>query len=257
MTISSNSKLHFSLPHTRNSKPCHFKIKEGIDYEETFTPVARLEAIRIFLAYAAYMGFMVYQIDVKSAFLNGKISEEVYVQQPPGFEISEFPNHVCKLDKALYGLKQAPKASTDSPSSTKELITPFENPKSAFLLKRRLYETPGLMESSSPEIMMETMEQYMRKNNGNYGSGVVRPKINGKTHFELKGQYLKELRKNTFSGSEHEDANEHIKKFLEIVDLFHIPQVIQDQVMLRVFPMSINGATSRWLMNEPSGSITN
>ncbi|GJR91738.1 retrovirus-related pol polyprotein from transposon TNT 1-94 [Tanacetum coccineum] len=69
-----------------------------------------LEAIRIFLAYAAYMGFMVYQMDVKSAFLNGKISEEVYVQQPPGFESSEFPNHVCKLDKALYGLKQAPRA---------------------------------------------------------------------------------------------------------------------------------------------------
>ncbi|GJR42069.1 retrovirus-related pol polyprotein from transposon TNT 1-94 [Tanacetum coccineum] len=68
------------------------------------------EAIRIFLAYAAYMGFMVFQMDVKSAFLNGKILKEVYVQQPPGFESSEFPNHVCKLDKALYGLKQAPRA---------------------------------------------------------------------------------------------------------------------------------------------------
>ncbi|GJY62542.1 retrovirus-related pol polyprotein from transposon TNT 1-94 [Tanacetum coccineum] len=84
--------------------------QEGIDYEETFAPVARLEAIRIFLAYAAYMGFMVYQMDIKSAFLNGKISEEVYVQQPPGFESSEFSNHICKLDKALYGLKQTPKA---------------------------------------------------------------------------------------------------------------------------------------------------
>ncbi|GJS57872.1 retrovirus-related pol polyprotein from transposon TNT 1-94 [Tanacetum coccineum] len=84
--------------------------QEWIDYEETFAPVARLEAIRIFLAYAAYMGFMVYQMDVKSAFLNGKISEEVYVQQPPGFESNEFPNHVCKLDKALCGLKQAPRA---------------------------------------------------------------------------------------------------------------------------------------------------
>ncbi|GJZ23009.1 retrovirus-related pol polyprotein from transposon TNT 1-94 [Tanacetum coccineum] len=81
---------------------------EGIDYEETFASVARLKAIRIFLAYAAYMGFMVYQMDVKSAFLNGKISEEVYVQKPLGFESSEYPNHVCKLDKALYGLKQAP-----------------------------------------------------------------------------------------------------------------------------------------------------
>ncbi|GKC98648.1 retrovirus-related pol polyprotein from transposon TNT 1-94 [Tanacetum coccineum] len=84
--------------------------QEGIDYEETFAPIARLEAIGIFLAYATYMGFMVYQMDVKSAFLNGKISEEVYVQQPPGFKSNEFPNHVCKLDKALYGLKQAPRA---------------------------------------------------------------------------------------------------------------------------------------------------
>ncbi|GJW99696.1 retrovirus-related pol polyprotein from transposon TNT 1-94, partial [Tanacetum coccineum] len=81
---------------------------EGIDYEETFAPVARLEAIKIFLAYAAYMDFVVYQIDVKSAFLNGKILEKVYVQQPPGFKSSKFPDHVCKLDKTLYGLKQAP-----------------------------------------------------------------------------------------------------------------------------------------------------
>ncbi|GJY37250.1 retrovirus-related pol polyprotein from transposon TNT 1-94 [Tanacetum coccineum] len=84
--------------------------QEGIDYEETFAYVARLEAIRIFLAYVAYIGFVVYQMDVKSAFLNGKILEEEYVQQPLGFESSEFPDHVCKLDKALYGLKQAPRA---------------------------------------------------------------------------------------------------------------------------------------------------
>ncbi|GKE39587.1 retrovirus-related pol polyprotein from transposon TNT 1-94, partial [Tanacetum coccineum] len=87
-----------------------YKQEEGINYDETFAPVARLEAIRIFLAYAAYMGFTVYQMDVKSAFLNGKVLKEVYVQQPPRFESSEFPNHVCKLDKALYGLKQAPRA---------------------------------------------------------------------------------------------------------------------------------------------------
>ncbi|GJS87652.1 hypothetical protein Tco_0770288 [Tanacetum coccineum] len=105
--------------------------------------------------------------------------------------------------------------------------------------------------------MMETMEQYMSKTRGNYRSGVVRPKINDKTHFKLKGQYLKELRENTFVSLEHEDANEHIKKVLEIVDLFHIPEVTQDQVMLQVFPMSLTGAASRWLRNEPSGSITN
>ncbi|GJW35363.1 retrovirus-related pol polyprotein from transposon TNT 1-94 [Tanacetum coccineum] len=87
-----------------------YRQEEGIDYDENFALVARLEAIRIFLAFATYMNFTVYQMDVKSAFINGKLKEEVYVQQPPGFESSEFPNHVCKLDKALYGLKQAPRA---------------------------------------------------------------------------------------------------------------------------------------------------
>ncbi|GJT38366.1 retrovirus-related pol polyprotein from transposon TNT 1-94 [Tanacetum coccineum] len=82
--------------------------QEGIDYDETFTPVARLEAIRIFLSFATYMNFTVYQMDV--SFLNGKLKEEVYVKQPPGFESSEFPNYFCKLDKALYGLKQALRA---------------------------------------------------------------------------------------------------------------------------------------------------
>ncbi|GJQ96108.1 retrovirus-related pol polyprotein from transposon TNT 1-94 [Tanacetum coccineum] len=82
--------------------------QEGIDNNESFAPVARLKAVRIFLAFATYMNFIVYQMDVKSAFLNGKLKEEVYVKQPPGFESNDFPNHVCKLDKALYGLKQAP-----------------------------------------------------------------------------------------------------------------------------------------------------
>ncbi|GKC31249.1 retrovirus-related pol polyprotein from transposon TNT 1-94 [Tanacetum coccineum] len=84
--------------------------EEGIDYGETFAPVARMEAIRIFLAFATYMNFKVYQMDVKSAFLNGQLKEEVYVKQTPGFESSEFPNYVCKIDKPLYRLKQAPRA---------------------------------------------------------------------------------------------------------------------------------------------------
>jgi reverse transcriptase-like protein len=84
--------------------------KEGIDYEETFAPVARLEAIRILLAFAVAKGFKLFQMDVKSAFLNGVIEEEVYVRQPPGFESAKFPHRVFKLQKALYGLKQAPRA---------------------------------------------------------------------------------------------------------------------------------------------------
>ncbi|GJV88313.1 hypothetical protein Tco_1532251 [Tanacetum coccineum] len=132
-----------------------------------------------------------------------------------------------------------------------------------------LFKTPGLVESSSPKfdlffdikehseeeettkIMTKTMEKYMSKTRGNYGLGVARPKINDKTHFELKGKFLKELRESTFSGSEHEDANEHIKKVLEIIVLFHILDVTQDQIMLRAFPMSLTRAASRWLINEP------
>nr|GEW57118.1 retrovirus-related Pol polyprotein from transposon TNT 1-94 [Tanacetum cinerariifolium] len=91
--------------------------EEGIDYDETFAPVARMESIRIFLAFATYMNFKVYQMDVKSAFLNGKLKEEVYVKQSPGFESSEFSNYVCKLDKALYGLKQALRACYETLST--------------------------------------------------------------------------------------------------------------------------------------------
>ncbi|GKB17517.1 retrovirus-related pol polyprotein from transposon TNT 1-94 [Tanacetum coccineum] len=87
--------------------------QEGIDYDETYAPVARLESIRILLAYACALDFKLFQMDVKSAFLNGFINEEVYVAQPPGFIDFEKPNHVYKLKKALYGLKQAPKAWYD------------------------------------------------------------------------------------------------------------------------------------------------
>ncbi|GJZ86957.1 retrovirus-related pol polyprotein from transposon TNT 1-94 [Tanacetum coccineum] len=87
--------------------------QEGIDYDETYAPVARLESIRILLAYACALDFKLYQMDVKSAFLNGFINEEVYVAQPPGFIDFAKPNYVYKLKKALYGLKQAPKAWYD------------------------------------------------------------------------------------------------------------------------------------------------
>nr|GFA06971.1 putative ribonuclease H-like domain-containing protein [Tanacetum cinerariifolium] len=83
--------------------------EEGIDYEEVFAPVARIE-IRLFLAYASFMGFIVYQMDVKSAFLYGTIEEEVYVCQPPGFQDLDYPDKVYKVVKALYGLHQAPRA---------------------------------------------------------------------------------------------------------------------------------------------------
>nr|GEV70469.1 hypothetical protein [Tanacetum cinerariifolium] len=84
--------------------------EEGIDYDEVFAPVARIEAIRIFLVFASFMGFVVYQMDMKSAFIYGTIDEEVYVTQPPGFIDLKFPHKVYKAVKALYGLHQAPRA---------------------------------------------------------------------------------------------------------------------------------------------------
>nr|GEW28944.1 retrovirus-related Pol polyprotein from transposon TNT 1-94 [Tanacetum cinerariifolium] len=84
--------------------------QEGIDYDETFDPVARIEAIRLFLAYAAHKDFTVYQMDIKTAFLNGILKEEVYVGQPSGFVSKQYPDHMYALVKALYDLKQAPRA---------------------------------------------------------------------------------------------------------------------------------------------------
>ncbi|GJZ91053.1 putative ribonuclease H-like domain-containing protein [Tanacetum coccineum] len=94
-----------------------FRQEEGIDYDEVFSPVARIEAIRLFLAFASFMGFPVYQMDVKSAFLYGTIEEEVYVHQPPGFVDPAHPNKVYKVIKALYGLHQAPRAWYETLSS--------------------------------------------------------------------------------------------------------------------------------------------
>ncbi|GJY44222.1 zinc finger, CCHC-type containing protein [Tanacetum coccineum] len=156
-------------------------------------------------------------------------------------------------------------------SSTNELFTPYKEPEREIQSSRRHFRTLSLDELRSPdfnllsdqeyseeevtETMAETMEQYMSKTRADYGSGVVRPKIEDNDNFELKDKFLKELRTNTFSGSDHEDANEHIEKVLEIVDLFHIPNITIDQVMLRAFPMYLTGVASRWLRNEPTDSI--
>nr|GFB48898.1 retrovirus-related Pol polyprotein from transposon TNT 1-94 [Tanacetum cinerariifolium] len=87
-----------------------FRQEEGIDFKESFAPVARIEAIRIFIAIAAHKNMTIFQMDIKTTFLNGELKEEVYVSQPEGFVDQDNPSHVYKLKKALYGLKQAPLA---------------------------------------------------------------------------------------------------------------------------------------------------
>ncbi|GJV63903.1 retrovirus-related pol polyprotein from transposon TNT 1-94 [Tanacetum coccineum] len=138
-----------------------YRQEEGIDFEESFAPVARLEAIRIFLVFAAHMNMVVYQMDVKTAFLNGNLREEVYVSQPDGFVDPDKPNYVYKLKKALYGLKQAPRAWYDMLSSflisndfSKGSVDPtlFIRREGKELLLVQIYVDDIIFVASTPEL---------------------------------------------------------------------------------------------------------
>ncbi|GJS39573.1 retrovirus-related pol polyprotein from transposon TNT 1-94 [Tanacetum coccineum] len=140
---------------------CGYRQEEGMDFEESFAPVARLEAIRIFLAFVAHMNMVVYQMDVKTAFLNGNLREEVYVSQPDGFVDKDNPNHVYKLKKALYGLKQAPHTWYDMLSSflisqdfSKGSVDPtlFIHREGKELLLVQIYVDDIIFAASTPEL---------------------------------------------------------------------------------------------------------
>ncbi|KAJ9553894.1 hypothetical protein OSB04_017939 [Centaurea solstitialis] len=122
--------------------------EEGIDYDDVFAPVARIEAIRLFLAFPSYKGFKVYQMDVKSSFLYSTIDEEVYVSQPPGFEDPKYPDKVYKLRKALYGLHQAPRAWYDT-------LSPY-------LLENK-FERDDIIFGSTRDDMCKEIEELMHK----------------------------------------------------------------------------------------------
>ncbi|GJR76150.1 putative ribonuclease H-like domain-containing protein [Tanacetum coccineum] len=134
-----------------------YRQEEGIDYEEVFALVARIEAIGIFLAFASYMGFIVYQMDVKSTFLHGTIDEEFYVSQPSGFVDPQHPNKVYKVVKALYGLHQAPRACVKHASTPIETYKPLTKDEEAADVDVHLYKSMigSLMylTASRPDIM--------------------------------------------------------------------------------------------------------
>nr|GEY04998.1 retrovirus-related Pol polyprotein from transposon TNT 1-94 [Tanacetum cinerariifolium] len=131
--------------------------EEGIEYDKVSAPVARIEAIRIFLAFASYMGFIVYEMDVKTAFLYRTIDEEVYVTQPPGFVDSKFPNKVYKVMKTLYGLHQAPRACVKTASTPIETQKPLVKDKEAddvdVYLYRSMIGSLMYLTASRPGIM--------------------------------------------------------------------------------------------------------
>nr|GEZ34100.1 copia protein [Tanacetum cinerariifolium] len=126
--------------------------EEGIDYDEVFSPGARIKAIRLFLAYASFMGFTFYQMDAKSAFLYGTIDEEVYVMQPPGFQDLEFPVKVYKVKKAMYGLHQAPRSWYAFPSKV-------------YKVEKAMY---GL--HKAPRAWYGTLSKYLLKNSFQKGT---------------------------------------------------------------------------------------
>nr|GEX10454.1 retrovirus-related Pol polyprotein from transposon TNT 1-94 [Tanacetum cinerariifolium] len=165
-----------------------YRQEEGIDFEESFAPVSRLEAIRIFLAYAAYKNMLVYQMDVKTEFLNGNLREEVYVSQPDGFVDQDNPNHVYKLKNALYGLKQAPRAWNENdlllvqiyvddiifPVSTLELCDLFANlmclkftmsmmGKISFFLGLQISQSPNGIFINQSKYALESLKKYSFK----------------------------------------------------------------------------------------------
>nr|GEU68236.1 hypothetical protein [Tanacetum cinerariifolium] len=428
-----------------NGKIIGYTQTPWIDYEETFSPVADIRAIRILIAIAAYYDYKIWKMDVKNTFLNGYLNEEVYMEQPEGFVNLKYPNRVCKLKRSIYGLKQASrqwnirfddeikkfgftqyhdepyvyikasgsniiflilyvddilimrnsipmlqsvktylekcfamkdlgklKLSKSQGASTRaemkrmqnvpyaSAVGSIMNTKDMFLvygcdLKRELkvscytdagyltdaddlkfqtgyvvvptIEEPismycdnteaiaianesgitkgarhfcakvhylreviefgdiklkkvhiddnladsfikalafpkhsehtrniGMLPDSS--LMEPTLEEYMTKTREDYGSRIARPKFDEKARFELKGQFRKELCDNPFSGSDTEDANEHIERVLEIADFFTISYVTQDQLMLRIFSILLTRAARRWNRNESAGLIT-
>ncbi|GJU61469.1 putative ribonuclease H-like domain-containing protein [Tanacetum coccineum] len=172
--------MHDKFPQFKLQKG--YTQEERIDYDEVFAPVARIEAIRLFLAYALFMNFVVYQMDVKSAFLYGKIEEEVYVCQPAGFEDPEFPDRVYKVENALYGLHQAPEAWYET-LSTYLLDNGFQRGQidKTLFIKRvksdillvQVYVDDIIFGSTKKELCIE-FEKLMHKNQDKYVDEILK-----------------------------------------------------------------------------------
>ncbi|GJR26153.1 putative ribonuclease H-like domain-containing protein [Tanacetum coccineum] len=248
--------------------------EEGIDYDEVFAPVARIEAIRLFLAYASFKDFVVYQMDVKSAFLYGKIKEEVYVCQPPGFEDPDFSNRVYKVEKELYGLHQVPRARYET-LSTYLLDNRFHRGKidktlfirrvKSDILLVQVYVDDIIFGSTKKSLCIEfekmidvpskeSKAELLQAPTEGYRDAIVIPAILA-NNFELKHGLLNLVTSKQFYGFEKEDPHAHIRWFNKITSTIKYKDVPNSSIKLMLFPFSIEGAAWIWLKKEPPHSI--
>ncbi|GJY78358.1 uncharacterized mitochondrial protein-like protein [Tanacetum coccineum] len=241
------------------------------DFEESFAPVARLEAIIIFIVFAAHMNIVVYQMDVKTAFLNGILREEVYFSQSDGFVDPKNPNHVYKLKKALYGLKQALRAWREGKDILLYGMETCDLVDTPMVEKSKLYEdlqgkaidpthyhgmigTLMYLTSSRPDLVFAVC-MCARKFLSELYHGITSITINGINAYELKGKFLDDLHNNAFSGTNKKNAVEHIEYYLKIIDPIKLPNVGHDKLRVVVFPISLAGGARRWL-DKTKESIT-
>nr|GEV75310.1 retrovirus-related Pol polyprotein from transposon TNT 1-94 [Tanacetum cinerariifolium] len=240
--------------------------QEGIDYDETYAPVARLESIRILSAYACALDFKRFQIDVKSEFLNGLINKEVYVAQPPGFIDFEKLNHVYKIKKALYGLNQAPKVWPDIMFSFCLCARFQEAPKTCHLeavkpIFRYIKGTTHLGLQYPKETDIETVvyadsdhagDYVDRRSTSGYEDAIFVPQINA-NNFELKQTLINLVHSNQFTG--RQDPHNHLRFFNKVTSTFRHPKVPNTTIKLLLFPFWLEEEARIWLDKEPPRSI--
>nr|GEW90090.1 putative reverse transcriptase domain-containing protein [Tanacetum cinerariifolium] len=228
--------------------------QESIDYDETFALVARLKAIKIFLAFSTCLNFIVYHMDVKSEFLNGKLKEEVYFKQPSSFESNEFPNHVCKLDKALYGLKQAPRSQdpttpyfeperfihqTSRKKKKRNPFIPIEDrvPKSKYPPFDNLFEAEVVYNPFRDLPFPMADDQPMLGNNHvvapTLGATIIAVDLGD--NFTVKGHHLSMIKDRQFNGCSRADPYKHIAEFVEVCGMFRYGNTNADAIKLNFF----------------------
>nr|GEW67975.1 hypothetical protein [Tanacetum cinerariifolium] len=197
-----------------------------------------IEAIRLFLAYSSFMGFLVYQMDVKSAFMYGRIEEEVFMCQPPRYEDPDYPDKVYKVEKALYGLHQALRARSRSDPT---------------LLNNSEMATEGPGDLPVPDL--QTLKELCQPSLNGRGGPIVPISIQA-TNFGLKNDIIQQVQNSCqFHGLSGDDANKHLDKFLHVTQSIKVNGVIDDALRLYLFPHSLTHHATAWFDRLPRNSI--